>query len=146
MFIHFSNKMFNDRQRDAIPCNVNICEFACSTLRVCTLEKQVHLESKWKPAGRWAGVFACLLVVLVLVLAGPLHSHNQLSKADSACALCHAGERSLATPPALDAGKPFDLGFAEVVVASQAQSSSSPTMTIRSPRAPPLAFQTGRLG
>lgn len=123
---------------------LTVGEITC--LLLCTLKRPVHFESKLKPAGRWAGVFACLLVILVLVLAGPLHSHSQLSKADSSCILCHAGERSLASSPALDAGKPHELRPAEAVVTSQAQPPSIPTLTIRSPRAPPCANDAGRLG
>jgi hypothetical protein len=106
----------------------------------------VSLGSILKPAARSTGVFACLLVVVVLVLAGPLHSHTQLSKADNTCTLCHAGKHSLTTSPALDAGKPFDLEPAELVISWQAQTPCFPTRTIRSPRAPPLASEAERLG
>jgi hypothetical protein len=106
----------------------------------------VHPESGLKHAGRWAGVFVCLLLVLVLAIAGPLHSHDDLSKADAGCTLCHAGERSIVSPLALDAGKPAETEPAELVISTHATPPLGAPANIRSPRAPPFAIHSGRLG
>lgn len=105
----------------------------------------MHSQSNRAPARTGVAVFVCLFLVLALAIAASFHAHDQLSNPDAACTLCHAGERSLVTPPALDAGKPSPSQSPEPVIALQAASPSRIAPTIRSPRAPP-AFQLGRLG
>lgn len=83
------------------------------------------------------GVFACLVLVLALAIAGPLHAHDRLVQADSSCTLCHAGEHSLTTPPALDAGKPSEVILAECISLPESTAPANPESVIRASRAPP---------
>lgn len=91
-------------------------------------------------------MFVCLLLILILALAGPLHSHTDLSKADAGCTLCHAGDRTVATNGALDAGKPPEFVPAERVIAHNVPSPVALAPAVRSPRAPPALLALGRLG
>lgn len=79
----------------------------------------------------------CLAGFLILLFSAYVHVQDHLVQLDSACTLCHAGESTLANPPAPDAGKPNQLTPAELVVPLQADPAVATVREVESSRAPP---------
>ena len=86
---------------------------------------------------RWA-LYACLAAIFTLAIAGPLHLHDKFGKDDAGCTLCHAGQQTVGTQPATEAGKPLEVTFVQLLMREDSLRSLDEKITTSTPRAPPL--------
>jgi hypothetical protein len=86
----------------------------------------------------WAGSYLCLLGLLVLALAGPLHSHQDQLQSHADCALCHAGDHASITSSAADPGKPCQVNPGELVYFPNTLAARKSASAVQSSRAPPV--------
>ena len=77
----------------------------------------------------------CLLAVVVVSFAGPLHKHD--AGQDANCLLCHVGERANVVAIASDAGKPFIAASHDPAVSFKPVGIVEVPDLTRTPRAPP---------
>ncbi|MDQ2773661.1 MAG: hypothetical protein M3Y57_01855 [Acidobacteriota bacterium] len=80
----------------------------------------------------------CLLVVLAVFIAAPVHNHDPRQEGN--CLICHAAERGTVVHINTDAGKSYEPPSHAVIATVRLSPILEPPISTRSSRAPPTQF------